>query len=230
MMGRRFPGGGVMKPAGQNMAGFAFDYGVVLPYLAASSLMDINSLNFDPMLMVKAAPGVDIQDLRYEVEGVLRTERKVRPGTPNDFSMNQLSQIAAQLDNMFRMVDIVGVIIACFSLFVGSFGVANIMFVTVRERRKMIGLKKAIGAPSWVILREFLIEAVSLCIIGGLIGILIVFGLSLALTYGADFPVLLSFRNFFIGITVSAVIGVLAGYVPARAAARLDPVTAIRST
>jgi len=227
--GRKFTVTGVMKRVGQDMAGFDFDNGVILPYTAITSLVDVSSLTFDPTLMVKAAPGISVTDLKYEVEGVLRTVRKIRPGELNDFSINQLSQVAAQLDIMFSMVNVVGIIIAAFSLFVGSFGIANIMFVTVRERRKIIGLKKAIGAPSSVILREFLTEAMTLCMIGGLIGILIVFGLSLGLTYGADFPVLLSFKNFFVGIMVSAVIGVLAGYVPARAAARLDPVAAIRS-
>jgi putative ABC transport system permease protein len=103
------------------------------------------------------------------------------------------------------------------------------MFVTVKERTKQIGLKKAIGARSRSILTEFLMEAITLCIAGGLIGIFIVLLLSLALTYGADFPVTLSLKNFSLGIGISALVGILAGYIPARAASRLNPVVAIRS-
>jgi putative ABC transport system permease protein len=112
---------------------------------------------------------------------------------------------------------------------VGSFGIANIMFVTVKERTKMIGLKKAIGAHRASILLEFLLEAIVLCILGGLIGILLVYILSLAVTYGFDFKIILSAKNFFIGIFVSIFVGVLSGFIPARSAARLDPVVAIRT-
>ena len=155
--------------------------------------------------------------------------RKVRPGQPNDFAINQLSQISKQLDVLFGTIDIIALIIGGFSLLVGAFGIANIMFVTVKERTKVIGLKKAIGARSRSILTEFLLEAVTLCITGGILGILIVLLLSLALTYGLDFHVTLSLKNFCIGIGISGLVGVLAGYIPARAASRLDPVVAIRA-
>ena len=103
------------------------------------------------------------------------------------------------------------------------------MFVTVKERTKVIGLKKAIGARPRSILSEFLIEAITLCIMGGLIGITIVLALSLILTYGVDFEVTLSMKNFLVGIGISAAVGILAGYIPARSASRMDPVVAIRS-
>src|SRR5690606_37505769 len=125
---------------------------------------------------------------------------------------------------VFDSINMIGAIIGGFSLIVGAFGIANIMFVTVKERTKVIGLKKAIGARRSSILTEFLVEAVSLCIAGGLIGVVIVLILSLWLTYGADFPVTLSAKNFGVGIGISAIVGILAGFVPARAASRLDPV------
>src|SRR5690606_16788869 len=112
----------------------------------------------------------------------------------NNFSINRLSQVQQQLDRIFAMVNLVGIVIAGFSLLVGSFGIANIMFVTVKERTRIIGLKMAIGARASVILKEFLLEAVMLCVIGGLAGIAIVFILSLLLTYAADFPISLNFR------------------------------------
>lgn len=229
-LGRRFTVVGVMKRVGKNMAGFDFDNSIIFSYnAAAAGLLDVASLNYDPTLMIKVAADRNIVDVQYEVEGALRRERKVRPGEPNDFAINQLSQISERLDLMFGVINLIGSIIGGFSLLVGSFGIANIMFVTVRERTKVIGLKKAIGARSGSILMEFLIEAVTLCILGGLIGIIIVLLLSLLLTYAADFPVALSVKNFGIGVGISALVGVLAGFIPARSASRLDPVVAIRS-
>jgi putative ABC transport system permease protein len=229
-LGRRFTVVGVMKRVGKNMAGFDFDNSLIFPYnAAAAGLLDVTSLNYDPTLMIKVAADRNIADVQYEVEGALRRERKVRPGEPNDFAINQLSQISERLDLMFGVINMIGSIIGGFSLLVGSFGIANIMFVTVRERTKVIGLKKAIGARSGSILMEFLIEAITLCILGGLIGIIIVLLLSLLLTYGADFPISLSIKNFGIGVGISALVGVLAGFIPARSASKLDPVVAIRS-
>lgn len=229
-LGRRFTVVGVMKRVGKNMAGFDFDNSIIFPYnAAAAGLLDVNSLNYDPTLMIKVAAGQDINDVKYEVEGALRRERKVRPGQPNDFAMNQLSQISERLDLMFGVINFVGWIIGIVSLVVGAFGIANIMFVTVKERTKVIGLKKAIGARSGSVLMEFLVEAITLCIMGGLIGIIIVLLLSMVMTYGLDFPVSLSVKNFGIGVGVSAIVGVLAGIIPARKASKLDPVVAIRS-
>jgi len=138
--------------------------------------------------------------------------------------------VSDTLSSMFATINGIGLFIAFFSLLVGSFGVANIMFVTVKERTKVIGLKKAIGARRIIILSEFLIEAIVLCLIGGLIGIFLVFLLGLVLTYAADFEVMLSFKNVFIGVFISAIVGTIAGFIPALRASRLDPVVAIRTT
>jgi putative ABC transport system permease protein len=229
--GKKFTVVGVLKKSGQNMAGFNFDNAVVYTYNAAKSLSNLSSMDWgnDPMIMVKADENVNIEDMKYQVEGILRAVRKVKPGEKNNFSINQLSQVSAQMDTIFASVNVIGSIIGGFSLIVGAFGIANIMFVTVKERTKVIGLKKAIGARRGSILSEFLFEAITLCIIGGLIGVVIVLLLSLALTYGADFPVTLSFKNFFTGVGISAAVGILAGYIPARAASKMDPVVAIRS-
>ena len=229
MLGRKFIVVGVMKKVGQNMAGFDFDNGVMYPYYAAASLLDVSSLNYDPMLAVKAAKGKNIDEVKYEVRGVLRRMRKVRPGQPDDFAINQLSQVSERLNMLFGTIDVIGWVIGGFSLVVGAFGIANIMFVTVKERTKIIGLKKAIGARKSSIMWEFLLEAIVLCLIGGIVGIGIVLLLSVVLTYAFDFAVTLSFTNFFIGIFVSIFVGVLSGLIPARSASRLDPVVAIRS-
>lgn len=227
--GKRFGVSGVMKKVGQNMAGFDFDNSIIIPYYSAASIVDLQSLQFDPFLIVKAAPGKGLDEVKYEVEGALRRVRKVKPGQGNDFAVNQLSQVTERLDMLFGTMNAIGWVIAGFSLLVGGFGIANIMFVTVKERTKIIGLKKAIGARRGSILMEFLVEAITLCLTGGLIGILIVLLLSVVMTKGLDFPVTLSPKNFGLGVGISALVGVLAGFVPARAASRLDPVVAIRS-
>ncbi|GAA4467860.1 ABC transporter permease [Nemorincola caseinilytica] len=228
-LGKKFNVVGVMKKAGQNMAGFDYDNSVVFPYYSAATVLDVHSLNYDPILAVKAADGKDVDEVKYEVEGVLRRMRKVRPGQPNDFAINQLSQVSERLNMVFGTIDIVGWFIGGLSLLVGAFGIANIMFVTVRERTRIIGLKKAIGAKNSSVLLEFLLEAVVLSLIGGVAGIMIVMLISLILTYGFEFEVILSLSNFFIGIFVSIFVGVLAGIIPAVSASKLDPVVAIRS-
>ena len=199
-----------------------------MPYYAAA-VVDMRSLNNDPMVLIKAANGKNLDNLKYEVEGVLRRLRKVRPEQGNNFAINQLSQISERIDVMFGTIDMVGIFIGVISLIVGSFGIANIMFVTVKERTRIIGLKKAIGAHKYSILLEFLVEAVILCVIGGLVGVLVVLIGSIISTYGFNYEIILSFRNFAIGMLVSAFVGVLSGFIPAWTASRLDPVVAIRS-
>ncbi len=228
-MGTKFIVVGVLKQVGQNMTGFDFDNCVIFPYYMAASLVNVRSLDYDPMLAVKAGNDKNLEEVRYEVEGVLRRMRKVRPGQPDDFSINQLSQVSQKVESFFGTVDVVAWVIGGFSLIVGAFGIANIMFVTVKERTRIIGLKKAIGARRISIMWEFLMEAIALCLIGGLMGIVIVLLLGLVLTYAVDFHVTLSFGNFFIGIFVSIFVGVLSGFIPARTASRLDPVVAIRT-
>jgi len=227
--GKKFIVVGIMKKVGQNMAGFDFDNAVIFPYYAAASVLDVRSLNSDPSLIVKAAKGTNLEDVKEEVEGVLRRVRKVKPGQANDFAINHLSQVSQRLEMVFGTIDVIAWFIGGLSLLVGAFGIANIMFVTVKERTKIIGLKKAIGARKTSILLEFLLEAIVLCLIGGAAGIVIVLLLSVLLTYGFDFQVTLSVSNFFIGIFVSIFVGILSGLIPARSASRLDPVVAIRT-
>jgi len=228
-LGRKFAVAGVMKKVGEDMAGFDYDNAIIFPYYAASSLLDLRSLKYDPLLAVKAANNKNLDEVKYEVEGVLRRMRKVKPGQADNFSINQLSQVSQRLELLFGTVDAIAWVIGGFSLIVGAFGIANIMFVTVKERTKVIGLKKAIGARRASIMWEFLLEAIVLCLIGGTVGILIVILISFVLTYAFHFQVALSLGNFFIGIFVSVIVGVLSGLIPARSASRLDPVVAIRT-
>ncbi|MBS1616761.1 MAG: ABC transporter permease [Bacteroidetes bacterium] len=230
--GRGFNVVGQLRKEGQNMAGFDFDNSIIISYATASAMYDVHAQAWsnDPNIMVKAKRGVSVNELEDEVTGMLRALRKVRPGAPANFSVNRLSEVSERLTEVFGVVNVIGGVIGLFSLLVGAFGIANIMFVTVRERTKVIGLKKAIGARRSVILTEFLVEAVTLCIIGGAMGILLVYLLSLGLSHAADFPVRLSIENIGFGVGISALVGIVAGLVPAITASRLNPVVAIRST
>lgn len=229
MMGNRFTIVGVMKKVGQNMADFDFDNGVLFSYNTVAGLIDVRSLDYNPRVMVKAYNVTNIIEVKDEVTGILRRMHRLKPDQANDFTVNQLSGISKLLDEMFGKIKFVGWFIGFFSLMVGAFGIANIMFVTVKERTKIIGLKKAIGARRRSILTEFLLEAVVLCLIGGLIGILIVVLLSLLASKLMDVEVVLSLFNFSIGVGISVLVGIISGIIPAIRASNLDPVVAIRS-
>jgi putative ABC transport system permease protein len=125
-------------------------------------------------------------------------------------------------------MNVAGFVIGIFALFVGMFSVANIMFVSVRERTNIIGVKMALGAKRWFILLEILIEAVVLCIMGGLIGLVLIWIVATAITYAFDFDIYLSLSNILIGVITSVVVGVLSGLIPASQASKMDPVEAIR--
>ena len=229
--GKKFEVVGVLKKQGQNMAGFNFDNAIIYSYQTAKSLVNLKAVDWgiDPIIMVKSDGSRSISDFKDEIEGALRTQRKVSPGAKKDFAINELGTAMEAVNAIFKTVNLVGIVIAGFSLLVGGFGIANIMFVTVKERTKIIGLKKAIGAKPSSILMEFLVEAVTLCLAGGLAGIFTVLVLSVIITNFADFPVTLSWKNVVTGVVISGIVGVLAGFIPARSASRLDPVVAIRS-
>jgi putative ABC transport system permease protein len=139
-----------------------------------------------------------------------------------------LSMISALFDNFFSVLNLLGIIIGLFALLVGGFSVANIMFVSVKERTSIIGVKKALGAKRYVILLEFLIEAIILCLIGGFMGLLLVHLITTILTQVIDFNLYLDMGNIIIGVTCSILIGIISGLVPAIQGARMDPVEAMR--
>ncbi len=209
------------------IGGWEFDQSVLIPYKYARTIM--NELRADPIIMVQGKDELSSKALKDDLIGTMRAIHKLSPTKEDDFALNDINDLAESISVAFVSLNIGGWAIAALSLIVGMFGVANIMFVSVRERTSQIGLKKAIGAKNHIILTEFLLESAFLCIIGGLIGLLLVFILTTVLSSFLDFPVFISTKNMILAIGICIIVGILAGFIPASQAARMDPVVAIRS-
>jgi putative ABC transport system permease protein len=179
--------------------------------------------------MVQGKPNIDVESMRGELKGEMRNMRRLGPKEEDDFTLNSVSDFSKAVNGFFGNVSIGGWFIGILSLIVGAFSIANIMFVTVRERTPIIGLKKAIGAKKGTILAEFLLESAFICILGGAIGLLLVFGMTFVLTAAFQFPVFISFNILSLALGICIMIGVVAGIIPASIAAKMDPVVAIRS-
>ena len=219
---------GVMKKKGtQLIGGWGFDDAVLMPYKFARTIMDERKA--DPLILVQGIDGINSKVLQDDLKGTMRAVRKLSPREDDNFALNDVNDFSETLSEVFVNVNLGGWIIGALSFIVGIFGVANIMFVTVTERRAQIGLKKAIGAKKNSIITEFLLESAFLCIIGGMIGLLLIFILTKVATAVLDFPIFLSPPIIGLAIFICIVAGIAAGIIPAARAAKLDPVVAIRS-
>jgi putative ABC transport system permease protein len=230
LFGRTYQIIGVFEPKGESLINIAnYDEAAMITIPNARKMFNLG-INSPYMsnLSIKAAPGATLDDIRDEAEQILRSHRRLKPKEDSNFAVNELTMLTNLLDGFFRVLNIAGFLIGIFALFVGMFSVANIMFVSVKERTSLIGIKKALGARSRVILLEFLIESVILCIIGGIMGLFFVFISLYAISALINFQLALSFTNVLIGVITSAVIGILSGVLPAIQAAKLDPVEAMR--
>lgn len=219
---------GVMKKEGSNMFGNSSDDQLIVPVNFGRNHVDMRWI--DGAIIVKARQGVSLEELKDELTGIMRAVRKLKPKAEDNFAINQTDIISKGFDQIFSVIALVGWIIGGFSLLVGGFGIANIMFVSVKERTRIIGIQKSLGAKNYFVLLQFLFEAVFLSLFGGILGLIIVFLLSVAVTQGFDFHLILTQKNIFLGISVSALIGFISGLIPAWNASRLDPVEAMRST
>lgn len=229
IMGRRVTVVGVFKKEGEDMMGMSQDNNVLIPLNLAKGIFDVNNQRYSPQITVRGKSNVSLEEVESELRGQMRSIRRLTPGQDDDFALNKTTMISAQLDIMFGIIDIAGLIIGGFSVLVGGFGIANIMFVSVKERTNIIGIQKSLGAKNYFILMQFVFESVALCLMGGLLGLGLVYILTVIFTKFVDVEIILYFRNIIKGIGWSVAIGLIAGFWPAFSASRLDPVEAIRS-
>ncbi len=178
-------------------------------------------------IAVKAPPATSVADFEYEVIGEMRKVRKLAPGEDENFSINKMDSLVDMFNNVMGVVLLIGIVITGISLFVGGVGVMNIMFVSVTERTREIGIRKAIGAKKRAILTQFLFESAAICLIGGLFGLLLAIGVT-EIIDRTLMPASISPGIVVVALLVSTLTGVIAGVVPAYRASRLDPIEALR--
>ena len=229
LYGQRFTVIGMLKKQGEGMFGDSNDTSAFIPVNFLRRLYGDNNDALTPVILVKPEKGVDMDAFKAELAQKLRNYRGMKIDEIDNFFINVLSGFTDLLDGIISAMRGGGILISVFSFLVGGFGVANIMFVSVKERTNLIGIQKSLGAKNRFILFQFLFEAIILCVIGGAIGLLIVWLLSLLLTSVLDFEFVLSFWNILIGSGLSIVVGVISGILPAISASKLDPVEAIRT-
>ncbi len=227
--GRRVLVIGTYEKKGTDMFGTSMDKRLHISTSLAANMVDLRNREMGQTINVTAKPDVDRELFLAELEGVLRAMHSLRPADENDFALNEVSVISDRFDAFFKVFNIAGSIIGGFSIIVGGFGIANIMFVSVKERTRIIGIQKSLGAKRYFILLEFIFEAVILSLFGGVVGLILVFGGTGIADSIFGMNVTLSLKNIITGLMVSGVIGLLAGFVPAYNASRLNPVVAINA-
>jgi putative ABC transport system permease protein len=219
---------GVFKKEGKGgISDNGMDEQTLVPLNFGKTFMNMKNNFLDATLMIKAKDGVLVQELSDEATMILRAARRLRPEMKDNFAINRASLITQSFSGVFAAINIGGWIIGGFAILVGGFGIANIMFVSVKERTNIIGIQKALGAKRFFILQQFLVESVLLSIIGGILGIFMIFLGTLIVNYLWELNMYLTISNIFLAIFISGIIGVVAGYAPASTAAKMNPVEAI---
>jgi len=218
---------GVFEKVGESLVGQSYDKMVIVPFKKVRTVVNTDR-NESNVIMASAKEGITVAQLKDELTGIMRSVRRLRPGADDNFALNDPSLISNQLDSLFGALGIMGTIIGMFSILVGGFGIANIMFVSVRERTNEIGIQKALGAKNFIILSQFLTESVVLCLLGGVAGLVLVALGAYIAAVAFEFDIFLSMGNVVLGLLLSAGIGLISGSIPAWMAARLNPVDAIR--
>ncbi|GAB3916081.1 ABC transporter permease [Mucilaginibacter boryungensis] len=229
VMGRYETVIGVFAKEGENMLGVTSDQLIVMPVNFARNIIDIQGDRYNAQIVVKGREGISESGVESELKGVMRSIRMLKPGQDDNFALNKSTILTDGFNQLFGIVDIAGWIIGGFSILVGGFGIANIMFVSVKERTNIIGIQKSLGAKNYFILLQFLIEAIVLCLMGGLIGLGTVYLGTYLVKWIWDIAIVLDIHNIIVGISISVIIGMISGIIPAWFASKLDPVEAIRT-
>jgi putative ABC transport system permease protein len=228
LRGEKFKVIGVLKTQGNNLLDAPSNDNIcIIPYLTYVKKFASKRGNFPTIAAKGFDDDKDLQELEGEMRGLLRAYRGIRPTQDDSFALNRPEQFAKFLDGIIAVLTLAGAVIGSFSILVGGFGIANIMFVSVKERTNLIGIQKSLGAKNEFILFQFLFEAIFLSVIGGVFGLLLVSLLTLLST--DTFIITINYKNIILGMSIALLIGLLAGVIPAWVAARLDPVEAIRS-
>jgi len=219
---------GVFKKEGKGgISDDGMDNNTVVPMNFGKTFINMRNKFLDATLIIKAQPGIPVEELSDEVTMILRASRRLQPNEINNFSVNRASLLSKGFESVFAGIRIGGWVIGGFAILVGGFGIANIMFVSVRERTNIIGIQKALGAKRFFILLQFLVESVLLSIFGGLLGVLFIFIGTLVINYFYELNIYLTIGNIITAVFISGIIGVIAGYAPAYSAAKMNPVEAI---
>lgn len=229
LYGQRFTVIGVLKKHGAGIFGDSNDTSVFIPVNFLRRMYGDNNDALTPVILIKPEKGVDMDAFKAELTQKLRNYRGMKTDEIDNFFINVLSGFTDLIDGIVGQMNVVGWIISGFSLLVGGFGIANIMFVSVKERTNLIGIQKSLGAKNRFILFQFLFEAVILSVIGGVVGLFLVWIISIVLSKAMDFEFVLSMGNVILGTSLAAIIGLISGIMPAITASKLDPVEAIRT-
>ncbi|KAF2519953.1 FtsX-like permease family protein [Flavobacterium salilacus subsp. salilacus] len=227
--GQRFTVIGVIEKQGESTFGPSNDITIIIPVNFVRRMYGDNNSFMTPVIVIKPQPDAEPDAVMADITQKLRSYRGIKAGDISNFMIDILAGFTDLIDDIIGQMNMIGWIISAFSLLVGGFGIANIMFVSVKERTNLIGIQKALGAKNRFILFQFLFEAVILSVIGGIVGMLMVWGIAEILTKALDFEFILGFWNVVIGTGLAVAIGLASGILPAIAAAKLDPVEAIRT-
>lgn len=219
---------GVFSEEGENILGSGFDDAAMIPARFGRTMVDPNSID-GAQLIVKAAPGVTNAQLKDELTGAMRNIRRQRPTEEKSFAVIEPAMLNSLIDELIGFINGIGWVIGGFSILVGGFSISNIMFVSVKERTGQIGIQKSLGARNNFILTQFLAEAIILSLIGGGVGLFVIYLGTLVGSAILDMEIVLSIGNIAIGLGLSVGIGLVSGLIPAWMASKLDPVEAIRA-
>ena len=230
LYGQKFTVIGVVKKEGSGLFGESNDVSIFLPANFVRNRYGDNNRNINNIVIIKPNSGADIDELKAEVVQIMRNRRGLKPDEMDTFFISVISGLKAAIDGIISSMNLIGWVISGFSLLVGGFGIANIMFVSVKERTNLIGIQKSLGAKNKFILFQFLFEAIILAVVGGAVGLFLVWlGTFVANGIDSEFEFILSAKNMLLGLSISSFIGLVSGVIPALRASRLDPVEAIRT-